>query len=225
MQLSSLPPCLPSLSPPLQKFMSEDWSNSCVIMDTSILEFGFICATFSDMSSIPCSSSPHLSPTRHLTTKLTPIESCDKSISENFTSSHKQSLHLPRDLLRAYLTDVQEVTSCNVCRRDHSIYLNSQQINFEHAEKLCISHSSSCSDGNISKWNFSTLHPTSLAYVMHTSGTTGRPKPVQVPHCCIVPNIVDLTQRFSMCPDDCIFNAAPLTFDPSVVEVRIYFES
>ena len=208
-------------------FMSEDWSNTSVTVDTSILEFGFICATFSDMSSVPCSSSLHLSPTRHLATKLTPI---DKNISEKFTSSHKQSLHLYSDLLRAYLTDTQEVTSCNVCRRNHSINssgdddvsvctINSQQINFEHAENLC--HSSSCSNGNISKWNFPTLHPASLAYVMHTSGTTGRPKLVRVPHCCIVPNIVDLTQRFSVCPDDCIFNAAPLTFDPSVVEVCI----
>lgn len=28
-----------------------------------------------------------------------------------------------------------------------------------------------------------------LAYVLHTSGTTGVPKLVRVPHACIVPNI------------------------------------
>lgn len=28
-----------------------------------------------------------------------------------------------------------------------------------------------------------------LAYVLHTSGTTGIPKIVRVPHACIVPNI------------------------------------
>lgn len=28
-----------------------------------------------------------------------------------------------------------------------------------------------------------------LAYVLHTSGTTGTPKIVRVPHACIVPNI------------------------------------
>ncbi|CAJ0942650.1 unnamed protein product, partial [Ranitomeya imitator] len=31
-----------------------------------------------------------------------------------------------------------------------------------------------------------------LAYVLHTSGTTGIPKIVSVPHCCIVPNILHL---------------------------------
>eukprot|EP00057_Strongylocentrotus_purpuratus_P006009 XP_011660483.1 PREDICTED: acyl-CoA synthetase family member 4-like [Strongylocentrotus purpuratus] len=32
----------------------------------------------------------------------------------------------------------------------------------------------------------------SLAYALHTSGTTGRPKIVRVPHSCIVQNILDL---------------------------------
>lgn len=31
-----------------------------------------------------------------------------------------------------------------------------------------------------------------LAYVLHTSGTTGRPKIVKVPHRCIMPNIIHL---------------------------------
>ena len=66
--------------------------------------------------------------------------------------------------------------------------------------------------------------PSSIAYVLHTSGTTGCPKRVCVPHCSIVPNIVDLRSRFNITPDDIIFNAAPLTFDPSFVEVsrRVY---
>lgn len=59
----------------------------------------------------------------------------------------------------------------------------------------------------------------SIAYVLHTSGTTGRPRMVQVPHCSIVPNIIDLRSRFRIEPDDVIFNAAPLTFDPCFVEV------
>ena len=66
---------------------------------------------------------------------------------------------------------------------------------------------------------FSSLHPASVAYLLHTTGTTGQPKLVQVPHCCVVPNVVDLRGKFTMSPDDIVFNAAPLTFDPSVVEV------
>lgn len=31
-----------------------------------------------------------------------------------------------------------------------------------------------------------------LAYVLHTSGTTGFPKTVRVPHRCILPNILHL---------------------------------
>ena len=59
----------------------------------------------------------------------------------------------------------------------------------------------------------------SIAYVMHTSGTTGAHTPVHVPHCCIVPNILDLQARFGIHHDDVVFNAAPMTFDPAVVEV------
>ena len=61
--------------------------------------------------------------------------------------------------------------------------------------------------------------PTGLAYLVHTTGTTGSPKQVWVPHCCIVPNIVDLRRRFKLTDNDRVLNAAPLTFDPSVVEV------
>ena len=64
------------------------------------------------------------------------------------------------------------------------------------------------------------LHSGSIAYLLHTTGTTGQPKPVRAPHCCVVPNVVDLRGRFAMSPDDVVFNAAPLTFDPSVIEVN-----
>ena len=73
---------------------------------------------------------------------------------------------------------------------------------------------------NSHMYSFPSLHPGSIAYLLHTTGTTGQPKAVQAPHCCVVPNIVDLRGRFAMSPDDVVFNAAPLTFDPSVVEVN-----
>lgn len=61
---------------------------------------------------------------------------------------------------------------------------------------------------------------TGLAYLVHTTGTTGSPKGVWVPHCCVVPNVIDLCMRFDVGENDRVFNASPLSFDPSVVEVR-----
>ena len=36
------------------------------------------------------------------------------------------------------------------------------------------------------------VHGPKLAYIIHTSGSTGQGKVVQVPHGCIIPNITDL---------------------------------
>ncbi|XP_040274754.1 beta-alanine-activating enzyme isoform X1 [Bufo bufo] len=58
-----------------------------------------------------------------------------------------------------------------------------------------------------------------LAYVLHTSGTTGTPKIVSVPHCCIVPNILHLRSIFDVSPNDVVLLSSPLTFDPSVIEI------
>ncbi|XP_029886527.1 beta-alanine-activating enzyme isoform X2 [Aquila chrysaetos chrysaetos] len=65
----------------------------------------------------------------------------------------------------------------------------------------------------------------SLAYVLHTSGTTGIPKIVRVPHKCIVPNIQHLKSIFEITQDDMLFLASPLTFDPSVVELFVALTS
>lgn len=37
-----------------------------------------------------------------------------------------------------------------------------------------------------------------LAYCITTSGTTGQPKVVKVPHACIVPNITDIRSMFTI---------------------------
>ncbi|XP_070816876.1 beta-alanine-activating enzyme [Chaetodon trifascialis] len=66
---------------------------------------------------------------------------------------------------------------------------------------------------------------TDLAYVLHTSGTTGLPKIVRVPHTCILPNIQHLRSLFQMSADDVVFLASPLTFDPSVVDIFLALSS
>nr|XP_006198208.1 beta-alanine-activating enzyme isoform X1 [Vicugna pacos]XP_031544047.1 beta-alanine-activating enzyme isoform X1 [Vicugna pacos]XP_031544050.1 beta-alanine-activating enzyme isoform X1 [Vicugna pacos] len=64
-----------------------------------------------------------------------------------------------------------------------------------------------------------------LAYVLHTSGTTGTPKIVRVPHACIVPNIQHFQVLFEITHEDVLFLASPLTFDPSVVEIFVALSS
>ncbi|NXF07920.1 ACSF4 enzyme, partial [Smithornis capensis] len=64
-----------------------------------------------------------------------------------------------------------------------------------------------------------------LAYVLHTSGTTGIPKIVRVPHKCIMPNIQHLKSIFEITQEDVLFLASPLTFDPSVVELFVALTS
>ncbi|KAF6128450.1 aminoadipate-semialdehyde dehydrogenase [Phyllostomus discolor] len=64
-----------------------------------------------------------------------------------------------------------------------------------------------------------------LAYVLHTSGTTGIPKIVRVPHACIVPNIQHFRLLFEITQEDVLFLASPLTFDPSVVEIFVALSS
>ncbi|KAJ4943167.1 hypothetical protein JOQ06_005672 [Pogonophryne albipinna] len=64
-----------------------------------------------------------------------------------------------------------------------------------------------------------------LAYVLHTSGTTGLSKIVRVPHKCIIPNILHLKSLFQMSADDVVLLASPLTFDPSVVDIFLALSS
>uniref|UniRef100_A0A8C6EKH4 Beta-alanine-activating enzyme n=1 Tax=Microcebus murinus TaxID=30608 RepID=A0A8C6EKH4_MICMU len=64
-----------------------------------------------------------------------------------------------------------------------------------------------------------------LAYVLHTSGTTGIPKIVRVPHECIIPNIQHFRILFDITQEDVLFLASPLTFDPSVVEIFLALSS
>lgn len=64
-----------------------------------------------------------------------------------------------------------------------------------------------------------------LAYVLHTSGTTGTPKIVRVPHACILPNVQHFRLLFDITQEDVLFLASPLTFDPSVVEIFVSLSS
>jgi amino acid adenylation domain-containing protein len=60
--------------------------------------------------------------------------------------------------------------------------------------------------------------PDSLAYVMYTSGSTGEPKGVMVPHRGILRLVID-ADYVALGPDEVILQLAPLGFDACIFEI------
>ncbi|XP_037031308.1 beta-alanine-activating enzyme isoform X2 [Bradysia coprophila] len=52
-----------------------------------------------------------------------------------------------------------------------------------------------------------------------TSGTTGKPKLVNVPFKCLMPNVMSLSNHYKITPSDVIYISSPPTFDPFVVDL------
>ena len=58
-----------------------------------------------------------------------------------------------------------------------------------------------------------------LAYIIFSSGTTGEPKFISVPHRCIIPNIQEIAERFQITHQDVFLLSSPPSFDPSLVQI------
>ena len=153
-------------------------------------------------------------------------QSHDSHVSHGFIKDHiAEEFHAA---LKHYHQEIN--TDCWLCSFEHSSTSTSISIESEypdtctkeelHVKSSCLTNSLLDSLDDCTN-SFPSLHPAAIAYLLHTTGTTGQPKLVRVPHCCVVPNVVDLRGRFVMSPDDVVFNAAPLTFDPSIVEVNL----
>nr|WP_203729475.1 non-ribosomal peptide synthetase [Streptomyces sp. SID12501] len=61
--------------------------------------------------------------------------------------------------------------------------------------------------------------PDDLAYVLHTSGTTGRPKGVEIGHRALAHFVTGATHRYGIQRHDRVLQFAPLHFDTSVEEI------
>ncbi|MFD7760196.1 non-ribosomal peptide synthetase [Streptomyces microflavus] len=60
--------------------------------------------------------------------------------------------------------------------------------------------------------------PGDLAYVIHTSGSTGAPKPIALRHRGVMNNIADLNSRYAVGPGDRVLALSSPSFDMSVYE-------
>ncbi|MER7547047.1 amino acid adenylation domain-containing protein [Spirillospora sp. NPDC127506] len=63
------------------------------------------------------------------------------------------------------------------------------------------------------------VRPDQVAYVLFTSGSTGEPKGVEVPHGAAMNTIGDLVERFAIGEDDVTFAISALNFDLSVFDL------
>lgn len=61
--------------------------------------------------------------------------------------------------------------------------------------------------------------PEAIAYVLFTSGSTGQPKGVEVPHRAAVNTVEDLNERFGLGPADRVLALSALEFDLSVYDI------
>ncbi|WP_449657896.1 amino acid adenylation domain-containing protein [Streptomyces chrestomyceticus] len=63
------------------------------------------------------------------------------------------------------------------------------------------------------------LSPSHPAYVLYTSGSTGAPKGVVVPHAAVVNRLLGIQEEFGLEPSDICLYKAPAAFDASVWEL------
>jgi len=64
-----------------------------------------------------------------------------------------------------------------------------------------------------------------MCYAVCTSGSTGEPKLVQVPWSCILPNVLELSDKYAINEKDVVYSCAPYTFDPFFLDLLCVLKS
>jgi amino acid adenylation domain-containing protein len=85
--------------------------------------------------------------------------------------------------------------------------------------RLCLSASSFSSLSTLASTSTSQVSPGNLAYVLYTSGTTGKPKGVMVPHHNVMAYLNAFAREFEVFPADTVIQQASYSFDAFVEEV------
>ena len=63
--------------------------------------------------------------------------------------------------------------------------------------------------------------PSDLAYVIHTSGSTGAPKGVMIEHRSLANHVAAMQRRFAPGDGDCVLQASPIGFDQSIWQIVV----
>ncbi|VDN03035.1 unnamed protein product [Thelazia callipaeda] len=98
----------------------------------------------------------------------------------------------------------------------------SKSYSFQNAVELQLTDSHIAKNYYMSYRHFKTL-PLDLAYVIFTSGTTGKPKGVAINQNGLLNMAVACTQNFWMKSEDCVYQFTNFAFDNSVLEVIMAF--
>jgi amino acid adenylation domain-containing protein len=88
-----------------------------------------------------------------------------------------------------------------------------------HAETLCLDSTESSLRRYPTTAPPSSTHPENLAYIIYTSGSSGRPKGTAVPHRAILNTLEWSLSRHRIRRDDRIVSHSPISFDASIWEL------
>ncbi|MBX3301077.1 MAG: amino acid adenylation domain-containing protein [Nitrospira sp.] len=72
----------------------------------------------------------------------------------------------------------------------------------------------SLSADNVPSWT----HPENAAYILYTSGTTGRPKGTVVSHRAMVNHVAEMVHQYALTPEDRVLQFASVSFDVALEE-------